>query len=905
MITSGTKLGPYEIVGPLGAGGMGEVYRARDTRLGREVAIKVLPQHLSSNPDLKARFEREAKAISALNHAHICHLYDVGSQAGTDYLVMELLEGESLDKKLERGPLPLKQTLEVGVQIAEALEKAHKSGIVHRDLKPGNIVLTKEGAKLLDFGLAKPNLAAIGAIAGASSGKLTPSTPTMSVAALASPAGGLTQQGTIVGTFQYMAPECLQGQEADARSDLFSFGCVLYEMVTGKRAFPGKSQLSVLTAILEKDPEPITAARPLTPPALEHTVRRALVKDPDRRWQSAADLASELKWIAESPSSASLPLPAIPGHRGRRWTASIAAAAAALALGIVIGIVSRPQPQRRAIRTVVIPPEKTTPALIGDFAGPPVLSPDGAYLAFSATDAEGHSMLWLRPMNSLQARALPGTEGAIFPFWSPDSHSLAFFADKDLRTTDLNGGAPQAIAQVGSGRGGSWGAGGVILYAPDTQSPIMRVSASGGPPAPVTRIDQSLHTSHRWPFLLPDGKHFLYSAINHDPSKSANNGIYFASLDGRENRLLSKAMSNAIYANGYILFARDTQLMAQQLDPATGTLSGEPQRLTDGVANDLSTWHVAASASGNGLLALGTGGSADVELVWVDRTGKQLSVAANKLTNLQNMRISPQGDRLALQIDTGVNDIWVADLNRGVRTRLTFGESTFSSYPVWSPDGKSIVYSFVSPDARSSILYRRAADGSGAAELLYDGKHLDLPEDWSSDGKYLLFARTDSGLGSVGHEQTWALPVTGKGEPFFVAENGLVALPLGPRLSPNSRWLAYTSSESGQNEVFVISFPGGHGKWQISPAGGIAPFWRSDGKELFYLAGFTLMSVSVTESAGSLQFGPPQPLFTTAYAQNPHFDVAPDGKRFLVNRVAQQTNQPITIISNWTAELKK
>jgi eukaryotic-like serine/threonine-protein kinase len=883
---------------------MGEVYRARDTRLGRDVAIKVLPQHLSSNPDLKARFEREARAISALSHPNICHLYDIGSQEGTDYLVMELLEGETVAERLQKGPLPLKHALEYGIHIADALEKAHKSGIVHRDLKPGNIVLTKEGAKLLDFGLAKPSVAAIGAIAGASSGKLTPSTPTMSVAALASPAGGLTQQGTIVGTFQYMAPECLQGQEADARSDLFSFGCVLYEMVTGRRAFEGKSQLSVITAILEKDPEPVSVVQPGTPAALEHVIWRALAKDALERWQTASDVGGELKWIAESASSASLPLPASSARRGWRWTASIAAAAAALAFGIVIGIFSRPEPQQRAVHTVILPPEKTTLALIGDFAGPPVLSPDGAYLAFTATDAEGHSMLWLRPMNSLEARALPGTEGAIFPFWSPDSHSLAFF-DKELKITDLNGGTPQAIAATGSGRGGTWGADGVILYAPDTQAPIMRVSARGGPPVAVSHIDQSLHTSHRWPFMLPDGKHFLYSAINHDPSKSANDGIYFASLDARENYLLVKSLSNAIYANGYILFARDTQLMAQRLDPATGALSGEPQRVTDGVANDLSTWHVAASASANGLLALGTGGSADVELVWVDRTGKQLSVAANKLTNLQNVRISPQGDRLALQIDTGMNDIWVADLKRGVRTRLTFGESTYSSYPIWSPDGKSIVYSFVSRDARSGIIYRRAADGSGPAEVLYDGKHMDVPADWSSDGKYLLFDRMDSALGSVGHEQVWALPVTVKREPFLVTETGVVALPLSPRLSPNSRWLALTSSESGQNEVFVISFPSGHGKWQISPAGGVAPFWRSDGKELFYLAGFTVMSVSVTESAGSIQFGPPQSLFTTPYAQNARFDAAPGAKKFLVNRVAQQTNQPVTIISNWPAELKK
>jgi Tol biopolymer transport system component len=903
----GTKFGPYEIQSPLGAGGMGEVYRARDTRLGREVAIKVLSQHLSSNPDLKARFEREAKAISALNHPHICHLYDVGSQDGTDFLVMELLEGESLDKRLERGPLPLRQALEVGVEIAEALEKAHKSGIVHRDLKPGNIVLTKSGAKLLDFGLAKPSVAAIGVVAASSSGKLTPSTPTMSVAALASPAGGLTQQGTIVGTFQYMAPECLQGREAGACSDLFSFGCVLYEMVTGRRAFEGKSQLSVLTAILEKDPEPVSSVHPGTPPALEHAVRRALEKDPERRWQSAADLTSELRWIAESDSSAVMPAPLAPRHGSARTAVWVAAVVVAALVGFGVAAFLHRQPIARAVHSAILPPEKTSLVLAGDNAGPPVLSPDGAYVAFSVASADGAVALWLRPLDSPDARRLPGTEGATFPFWSPDSHSIGIFANGKLKVIDaVNGGAPFVVCEAPFGRGGAWSTSGVIVFAPDAQTGLMRVDASGGTPGALTTPDPKRLSSHRWPFFMPDGKHFIYLGANHDTSKSQYDAIYYASLDGKENRELFRSMSNAVYAAGYLLFARGSQLMAQPFDASSGKLEGSPQPVANDVANDPSTWHMDASAAGP-LLVLGNGGAADQELVYVDRSGKQLGVIADGLPNLLNMSLSPQGDRLALEISGGTTDIWVQDLVRGVRTRLTFGPA-FDENPVWSPDGKWVAYD--SQRDNKLNIYRRPSDGSGVEELLLGDGSFDAPLAWSPDNKFLLYRKTKSASGPLNaggaDSELWALPLTGERKPFFVVAAGTTPFGTQHSFSPNGRWLAYTATQAGSTQVYVMPFGSGHGKWQISQADGFSPRWRSDGKELFYASETSnnVIGVPVEEQSGTLQFGAPQSLYPHSFSQIPLYEPLPGGKKFIMNTTSQQTGQAMGLFTDWTAALK-
>lgn len=900
VLTSGTKLGAYEIQSALGAGGMGEVYRAKDTRLDRTVAIKVLPNHLSANPDAKERFDREARAISSLNHPRICTLYDIGHQDGIDFLVMEYLEGESLAERLKKGALSLKESLKVGIEVCEALEVAHRQGIVHRDLKPGNIMLTQSGAKLMDFGLAKPLAMAT---AGLGSGAPPSFTAVAVTAAGPSPLSPLTTAGTIVGTVQYMSPEQIEGKEADPRSDIFAFGAVLYEMFAGKRPFEGKSQISLASSILEKDPEPISALKPSTPPAFEHAVATCLQKDPEERFQTAHDVKLQLQWIASSSSSGAMAaLPASPTtstSRKRERLGWATAFVVALALGVLAGtFMDRSVPSAPVTRTVMNPPENTILNLTGDSAGPPVLSPDGSSVAFTATKPDGSTAIWVRPMDSLDPRVVPGTENAIFPFWSPDSRSLGFSADGKLKTVDLNGNSSQVLADAPFGRGGAWGPGGVILFSPATQTPLMRVSVSGGgAPVPATTVDRAKHTSHRWPFFLPDGKHFLYLAIHHEPSKAANNALYFASLDGRENRALFNSQTNAVYAGGFLLFARGDQLMAQPFDPASGTPSGEPVSIAKGVMNDVTTWHMDASAFGNGLLLVGNGGSGDWQLVWVDRNGKQISIAADKLTNLQTASISPRGDRIVLQLDNGQSDIWVLDLARGVRTRLTFGPA-LNAFPVWSPDGKWIAYT--SDRNGRSNLYRKLSDGSGPEELLLSDEQIIIPTHWTRDGKYLICDR-----GPMGGSEIWALPLEGERKPSLLVPHAPNSFATLGHVSPDGHWLAYTSSESGAPEVYVAGFHG-PGKWQVSATGGVQAKWSSDGKELYYMdPRFNLLSVPVKEVDGALQFASPQQLVSNWSAPQVFYDVSPDGKKILLDKVSQHVSQSVTVVTNFTAGVKK
>ena len=887
-LTSGAKLGPYEIQSPLGAGGMGEVYRARDTRLDRTVAIKVLASHLSSSPELKQRMEREARAISSLNHPHICHLYDIGSQDGTDYLVMEFLEGETLADRLRKGAMPLNEILKIGIAVAEALAIAHRQGIVHRDLKPGNIMLTQGGAKLMDFGLAKP----VG-LPGAASGTV-PAFTAVATMSGPSPMTPLTTAGSLVGTIQYMSPEQIEGKDADARSDIFAFGAVLYEMAAGKRPFEGKSQISVASSILEKEPEAISTLKPSVPPAFEHVVTTCLQKSAEERFQTAHDIKLELQWIAkERPAPAAVAVEPAAARSPLGWAAAVVVA---LLVGSVVGfLLHRPNAAATSIRTIIDPPPGAAFRLTDDAGGPPVLSPDGSTLAFTATDQQGKTAIWVRPMNSTEARVLAGTGDAIFPFWSPDSHALGFFVDGKLKTIDVNSGSEEVVCDALLGRGGTWAANGTIVFSPGPTGPLVRVKASGGRPVDATKIDTTQHSSHRWPFFLPDGKHFLYLALNHDQSQSGNDGIYFASLDGRENKLVMRTQASAIYAQGFLLFVRGEQLMAQAFDPARGSLSGEAQSVAKGVINDATTWHTDASASDHGLLVFGSGGSGDVQLAWLDRKGNQIGVAADKFTSLRFAQISPQGDRIALQIDTGVNDIWVLDLARGVRTRLTFGPVS-NNYAVWSPDGKWITY-FSLRDGKPRI-YRKPSDGSGGEELLTADDRGVIPTDWSRDGKTLLYERGPIG----GPFEMWLLPMDGERKPRMLlpqAENG--------HLSPDGHWLAYDSPESGSPQVYVVPFSGGAGKWQVSPNGGSLPQWSSDGKELYYFDGTaSIQAVPVKQAGGALQFGAPQTLVSRLTILSiPFFDVAPDGKKILVARVAQQVSPSVTVVTNFAEGLKK
>ena len=888
-LNSGTKLGAYQIQSAIGAGGMGEVYRAVDTRLNRTVAIKVLPGHLSESPEAKERFDREARAISALNHARICTLYDVGHQDGTDFLIMEYLEGESLADRLRKGALPLKETLKIGIDVCDALEAAHRNGIVHRDLKPGNIMLTPSGAKLMDFGLAKP----LAVAAASSRAGSAPSFTAVATAIGSSPISPLTSAGTVVGTIQYMSPEQIEGKEADARSDIFALGSVLYEMASGKRPFEGKSQISLASAILEKDPEPISAVKPMTPPALDYTVQTCLQKNPDDRFQTAHDVKLQLQWIVTSSSSTGIKaMPATaPARRGHlAWI--VAAVAALVVIGLAAFSLTRPTPWMQVTRTMINPPEKAVLNLAGDSAGPPVLSPDGKTLAFTATKQDGSTAIWVRPLDSLEAQPLQGSENAVFPFWSPDSRALGFFADGKLKTIDLNGSSPQIITDAPFGRGGAWGADGVILFSPATLGPLWRVNATGGTPAEVTKVDTSQHSSHRWPFFLPDGKHFLYLAINHSPSKWNNDTVYFASLDGKENKPLFRSLSNATYADGYLLFARNDRLMAQPFDPGNGKLSGEAVEIAKGVLNDQTTWHIDVSAFSDKLLVLGSGGAANWQLLWMDRDGKQLTTIAENLPNLQRSMLSPQGDRVAVEMDDGQADIYVLDLARGVRTRLTFGPIANQS-PAWSPDGKWIAY--VADIGGRAVISRKPADGSGPEEQLYAEDQLVFISQWTRDGKYLVYNR-----GPIGAEDLWALPLEGERKPFLLVKHGSEG-----QVSPDGRWLAYASNESGASEVYVSAFRG-PGKWQVSSHGGVWTMWSSDGKQLYYMEPkLSLYTVPVTESSGALQFGSSQLLMSNWSSPQFFFDVAPDGKKILLDRIAQQVGQSVTVVTNWGAELKK
>jgi hypothetical protein len=887
MLNFGTKLGPYEILSPLGAGGMGEVYKARDMRLDRAVAIKVLHSHLSADPELKLRFEREAKAISQLSHPHICALYDVGNQDGVEYLVMELLEGQMLSDRLEKGALPGDQVLRIGVQIAEALDKAHKHGIVHRDLKPGNIMLTKTGVKLLDFGLAK--LSAPPAV----SPELT-SLPTER--ARDQP---LTEKGTILGTFQYMAPEQIEGAEADARTDIFSLGSVLYEMATGRKAFTGKSRASLLGSILKDDPPSISSIQKMTPPALDRVVKTCLAKDPDDRWQSARDVKSELLWIAEGGSQAGVPAPIAARRRGREriaWMLAAAAGAGLLAVGLAYSrIVTRPV---QIVRASILSPPKMHFSFAGDNAGPLVLSPDGTKVAFVAV-GEGRPVVYVRPLDGLSATPLPGTEDATFPFWSPDSRSLGFFAQGKLKRIDIaSGGSAATICNAPNARGGTWNRAGAILLAADTRQPIMRVAASGGVPVTVTKVDPAMHTTHRWPEFLPDGKHFLYFAGMHPDPHSEKAGIYFASLDGKENRRLVHTLAGARYSSGFLLFMRENSLLAQRFDPSSGRFSGEAVSVADGVQFDLSTWHGVFSVSDGNVLAFQPGGvGSATRLIWYDRAGKVLGTLGEKDNYVGPVRLSPDGRRVAAAIGDPVGDMFVFDAASGVKTRLTFSPSG-NSVGAWSPDASQVLFMSNRQRSGRDSLYTKSSGGGGAEKsLLPEAEVGHHANDWSRDGRFVAYTELSPGRSS----RIWILPLTGSREPFAVLpeQDGDES---DAAFSPDSRWVAYQVFSSGAPTVFVAPLTGGGSKWQVSLAGGYIPRWRADGKELFYLApDLTLMAAEVDGSGTEFHVGAVKPVFHTQAVSNPaySYDVSSDGQRFLVNSLEGEGTAPITLVVNW------
>ncbi len=877
-LAPGARLGPYEIAAAIGAGGMGEVYRARDTRLDRTVAIKVLPEHLARDPERRQRFEREARAVASLNHPHICALYDVGQQDGIDFLVMEYLEGENLAQRLERGPLPVEQVVRYGVQIADALDKAHRKDLTHRDLKPGNIMLTKSGAKLLDFGLAR-----VGARVGAGGRGPGVGEETLS--------RQLTHKGTIVGTFQYMAPEQLEGQEADARSDIFALGAVLYEMVAGRKAFTGKNQTSVIAAILSADPPPLSTLQPLTPPELERVVKLCLAKDPEERWQSAHEIMVQLQWLGPSPQSPPRPSPR---SRPARLLAAVTTLAA---LAFAIAYFRRPAPEVRAVKLALLPPAKASFRAIA-------VSPDGRLVAFVQSDRR---QLWIRSLDSASAQPLAGTEGADYPFWSPDSRYVGFFAQGKLKKIEASGGPPQTLGDAPIGRGGAWNRDGVILFPPLGEGPLYRVQAAGGEAKAVTSLDQSRQeNSHRWPSFLPDGRHFVYcnrSAVRE------NNGIYLGALEGQDKRRLLGDDSNVVYAPpsphggpGHLLFARAGVPMAQPFDAEKLQLAGEAFPVADQVGYDVSRSWGAFSVSENGVLVYSpTSSSPSDQLTWFSRDGTRLGSVGSPGAHGQPW-LSP--DEKAVVVDqldpqAGASDLWLIDLSRDISSRFTFDPKNEQS-PAWSPDGSLIV--FTSDRGGPYNLYQKLSTGAGQEEPLQKSASAQMPDDWSRDGRFLLYRALDPKT----RMDLWVLPLVGDRKPIPVLRTEFNEV--SGRFSPDGKWIAYVSDESRKNEVYVQSFPLSGGKWRISTNGGRHPRWRRDGKEMFYLAAdHNIMAVEIKAGA-TFQAGSPRALFETRIPDSlfAGFAVTGDGQRFLAPTLLGETApSPAVVVLNWTAGIRR
>ena len=900
MLNPGQRLGPYEIESPLGAGGMGEVYRARDTRLDRTVAVKVLPAHLSQDASAKQRFDREARAVSSVTHAHICTLHDVGHDdaSDTDYLVMEFLEGETLAHRLARGPLPTEQLLRYAVEICDGLERAHRSGVVHRDLKPANIMLTKSGAKLMDFGLAKPTRSAVAATGS--------SAPTMQ--------HPLTGEGTIVGTFQYMAPEQIEGRDADARSDIFSLGAVLYEMATGKPAFAGKTTASVLAAVLEREPDPISTAAPMSPPALDEVVKACMAKDPDERLQTAHDVKLQLKWI-QTASTSRTGIPAVISHRRKNrehlaW--AVALLGTALAIAAVADFVWNRTADPVTISQIVLPAGYTLNA-IGDISGAPVISPDGRHVVFYASGASG-SRLYLRDLDSPAISPLSGTENGLFPFWSPDSQSVGFFADGKLKRTDIRGGSTVALCDAPNGRGGSWGKNGVILFTPHfSNAGIWTVSADGGAATELLKLAPAF-TTYRWPQWLPDEKRFLFFAGNHDRSEGSDIGIYIATADGKSAREVVTSESSAQFVAGELLYLRSDALVAQPFDPSSAKLTGEAKVLDSGVQLDASIFRSDFSASSQGTLLYVSGGDhSQLQLSWRDLNGKDAGSVSTP-DEFWQVRLSPDDKLAATVMGNKVKQIYIYDLEHKTRNRLTYNDETFYASPVWSPDGKQIVYAY-EDEKNNDFIVARDASGAGSERQLWAGTagsrglgiNVEIG-DWSRDGKFLVFAQ-----GSLSDDRRlWVLPLTGpeQGKAFRYGPDA--STQTQPRFSPDGKWIAYNSLETGHNEIYIAPFPWTGARFQVSSNEGIDAQWSPDGKTLYYqpLSNAGVSAVSLSFVGTGVQVGQARPLFhasTTLGLQGMEYSPAHDGKRLLTisGTEDENANSAIFLVQNWQAQLQK
>jgi serine/threonine protein kinase len=839
----GDKFGDrYQLLSKLGEGGMGEVWKARDTRLDRDVALKV------SKAEFTARFDREARAIAAFNHPNICQIYDVGP----NYIVMEMIEGVPL-----AGPLPAEKAVAHAALILDALDAAHRKGFTHRDLKPANVMVTKSGIlKLLDFGLAKQAVS------------LQDDAPTVAA---------LSVEGQIAGTLQYMAPEQLQGKEVDARSDIFSFGCVLYEMLSGVRAFGGSSAASVIAGILEREPEPLK-----TTPPLDRVIRTCLAKDPDERFQTARDLKRNLLWAMETTTTAA------PSRVRLSWILFAATAVLAIVVSVLYfrtGTTTAPE-----TRVDIVTPPTTSPASF-------TLSPDGRKLAYVAT-SDGASRLWVRPLNSVSAQPLPATEGAFYPFWSPDSRSLGFFADSKLKRIDLGGGQPETLAEVTSiTANGAWTPEGAILFNPSLRSPLLRIPAAGGQTVAVTRLAQG-EIRHSSPRLLPGGRQFFF--VSYGASQREGAALWLGSLDGNPPRRIAALApgtdSPAEYLEpGWLVRVKNNVLAAQRFDSATGHLTGDLVTLAQVVGIDANSGNGAFSLSPAGTLAWRSGAGSRRQLLWFNRAGQNVGAfGAADDTNISNPEISPDGKRAAVSRGAvGVRDIWLQESTRA--SRLTFDPAD-DLFPIWSPDGSRVVFASNRKGAKGGYdLYQKPGDSSGSEQLLLQSADNKRPNAWSPDGRFLLYQSSQN------NEDLMILPLFGDNQPYpflstpFNEGQGV--------FSPDGKWVAYQSNEGGRNEIYVRPFPGPGGQWQVSTGGGTSPRWRSDSKELYYLAPDNkLMAVAAAAQGGRFVPGTPQVLFqthTASGANKPQYDVARDG-RFLINTELQDAvTEPVHLLLNW------
>ncbi len=892
-IGPGTKLGRYETRSQLGAGGMGEVYLARDPKINRDVAIKVLPEAFSLNSERLRRFEQEAQAIGKLNHPNILSVFDVDTHDGAPYVVYELLEGETLRECLNHGALSTRKAVDYAMQIAQGLAAAHNKGIIHRDLKPENIFITHDNrVKILDFGLAKLT-------EPVQNPEHQTDVPTRNVN---------TDPGAVMGTVGYMSPEQVKAQRVDHRSDIFSLGCVLYEMISGKRAFRRESAIETLNAILREDPPGLFESNSQINPALERVVMHCLEKNPDQRFQSARDVAFALDALSGLSSSRTLSsvLP-VSGRLARltkrellAWVfTGILLLTLVATLPLAVGYLRRPAENvSAATRFSIYAPEKTE--LRGSFA----VSPDGQRVVLRGI-AQGKVLLWMRALDSLTIQPLAGTEEAIYPFWSSDSRFIGFFSGGKLKKIEASGGPVQTLCDATEGRGGAWNSEGVIIFAPREASPLYRVPAAGGAPVPLTKLDESRkEVSHLHPHFLPDGRHFLYLAMS--PQRESA-GIYVGSLDKQETKLLVNSDFSAIYAPGYLLFLRDRTLMAQSFDDKRLELVGEPFPVAEEVDSLRAGFRFALfSVSQTGVLVYRSGSSDSSQLIWFDREGKQLGMVGPR-ANYAVPWLSPDEKRVAFSgagPEGGNADIWLIELARGTLTRFTFDPAADLS-PVWSPDGSRIL--FASDRDGIADLYVRAASGAGKDEALVKSNNRKIATDWSMDGKFILYQENDPKTGY----DIWVLPLSGEQKPFpflqteFDERQG--------RFSPDGKWIAYVSNESGKWQVYVQSFPAPGSKWQVSTDGGAQPQWRRDGKELFYLAADRkIMAVDTSQSSHTFDAGALKALFELRIQSvglpgiRNFYAASGDGQRFLVTALLEEpTTTPTTVVLNWTADLKK